>query len=170
MSQPSSQTSIPLARAALFDLLLADAPDATAVQFNHLPKPILITFGLPSHEEMEVVSLLGVRPTDEDAGALGARRREEEYDLDLLVKVQHPAAEDGPAGRKAVDDRGFALIQWVRSVVHGHWTLNGTVRTAFVVGQITDGVRPAEKGPGLLFLALVAVHCEAAVLDVGAAP
>jgi hypothetical protein len=84
--------------------------------------------------------------------------------------VQHPAAEDGPAGRKAVDDRGFALIQWVRSVVHGHWTLNGTVRTAFVVGQITDGVRPAEKGPGLLFLALVAVHCEAAVLDVGAAP
>lgn len=170
MPQPSSQTTIHLARAALYDLLYADRPNATAVQHNHLPDPILVTFGMTGHEEMEVVSLLGVRPTEEDAGALGARRREEEYDLDLLVKVHHPAAGDDPDSRKVVDARGFELIEWVRSVVHGHWTLSGTVRTAFVSGHITDGVQPSDKGPGLLFVALVAVHCEAAVVDAGAAP
>ena len=170
MSQPAATATAPRARAALFDLLLAEAPDSAVVQHNQLPRPILVTFGLAGHEQLEAVSLLGVRSAVEDAGAIGARRREEEYDLDVVVKVHHPAAGDDHDSRKVFDTRGFYLIEWVRSVVHRHWTLNGTVRTAFVSEWVTDAVQPADKGPGLTMFALMQVHCEASVVDELAAP
>ena len=170
MSVPSSVSTVPRARAALFDLLLADAPDSAIVQHGQLAKPILVTFGIPSHEQLEVVALLGTRSFVEDAGALGARRREEEYDLDVLVKAHHPAAADDAESRKTFDARGQALVQWVRDTVHRHWTLSGTVRTAFVQESVDDGVLPADKGPGLTFFALMKVHCEASVVDELAAP
>ena len=170
MSQPASTQTAPRARAALFDLLLAEAPASAIVPYGQAAKPILVTFGVPSHEQLEAVALLGVRSATEDAGALGARRREESYELDVVVKVHHPAAGDDAESRKTFDARGFFLIEWVRSVVHRHWTLNGTVRTAFVDEWVTDAVQPADKGPGLTMFALLQVHCEAAVVDELAAP
>jgi hypothetical protein len=168
MSSPSSTSTIAAARAALHALLLADAPAATAVQFNHLPKPIQISYGPPAHEEMEVVALLGVRSPVEDVGAQGARRREETYELEVGVKVHNPAAGAGSTAAELVDARGFELAEWVRATVHGHWTLSGTVRSAGVTRQVTDGVQLADKG-ALIFL-LLTIECEASVLDAEAAP
>lgn len=175
MSTPSSASTISPARRALHALLLADAPVATSVQ-RGLSKPVQIGFGPPAHDELEVVALLGVRDLAEDAGALGARRREEEYGLEVGVKVHDPTA--GPptpeaiaAGKRTsidVDARGFELAEWVRTVVHRHWTLNGTVREAAVTRLITDGVQLAEKG-ALIFL-LMTVECVASVVDEAAAP
>lgn len=170
MSQPAATSTAPRARAALFDLLVADAPNSAVVEHNHLARRILVTFGVPSHEQLEAIGLLGVRSVTEDVGAMGARRREEEYDLDVVVKVHHPGAGDDADSRKAFDARGFFLIEWVRETVHRHWTLSGTVRTAFVSEWITDAVRPADKGPGLTMFALITVHCEASVVDEAAAP
>jgi hypothetical protein len=164
MPQPSSTSTIAAARVALHALLLADAPAQTAQP----AKTVQISYGPPVHEEMEVVALLGVRTPTEDVGALGARRREETYELEVGVKVHNPAAGAGSEAAVLVDARGFELAEWVRSVVHGHWTLNGTVRSAGVTRQITDGVQLADKG-ALIFL-LLTVECEASVLDTGAAP
>lgn len=177
MSQPSSASTIAAARAALYALLVADAPlSITPTPHNHQPRPVQITYGPPAHEELEVVALLGVRSPEEEVGALGARRREEVYELEVGVKVHDPTA--GPATAEAiaagtrtqidVDARGFELAEWVRSVVHHHWTLSGTVRAAGVTRQITEGVQLAEKG-ALIFL-LLTIECEATVLDTGAAP
>ena len=176
MSVPSSVSTIASARAALHALLLADAPDRTANTYGELAKKVQISYGPPAHEEQEVVALLGVRDVSEDAGAIGARRREEEYELEIGVKVHDPTA--GPvtaealaAGKRTaidVDARGFALAEWVRQTVHRHWTLSGTVREAAVTRQVTDGVQLAEKG-ALIFI-LLTVYCVAAVVDEDAAP
>lgn len=168
MSVPSSVSTIAPARAALHALLLADAPDRTANTHGELPRPIQVSYGPPAHEEMEVVALLGVRDVSEDAGAIGARRREEEYEIEVGIKVHDPAAGAGSEAAILVDARGFALAEWVRQTVHRHWTLSGTVREAAVTRQVTDGVQLAEKG-ALIFI-LLTVECVAAVVDEDAAP
>lgn len=168
MAQPSSTSTIAAARSALHALLVADAPPAAAYEFGQAVGKVQISYGPPAHEELEVVALLGVRSPVEDVGALGARRREETYELEVGVKVHNPAAGAGSTAAELVDARGFELAEWVRSVVHGHWTLSGTVRAAGVTRQVTDGVQLADKG-ALIFL-LLTIECEASVLDAGAAP
>lgn len=165
----SSISSISSARAALFDLLEADAPDALAQHAQRPHRKVQITFGPPGHEDLECVALLGVRSPVEDVESLGAMRREEEYGLEVGVKVHVPAATDDATGRKLVDARGFFVAEWVRSVVHGHYTLNGAVRTAFITEQTTVGVQPADKA-GLVIFLLLLVSCEATIVGTGAAP
>lgn len=165
----SSTSSIAPARAALYDLLEAAAPDALAQHVTTPPRKVLVTLGPPGHEDLEVVCLLGVRTPAEDVESLGAMRREEEYGLEVGIKVHVPTAKDDIDGRKLVDARGFALAEWVREVVHSHYTLNGTVRTAFVTEQVTIGVQPADKAGLVMFLLLV-VHCEQTINGTGAAP
>lgn len=168
MPQPSSTSTIAAARAALYDLLVADAPDRSANTYGETARPVQISFGPPAHEEMEVVALLGVRNNDEDWGALGDQRREESYQLEVGIKVHNPSAGAGSEAAELVDARGFELAEWVRSVVHGHWTLNGTVRVASVTAQITDGVQLPDKG-ALIFILLI-ITCDADVVNVAAAP
>ena len=168
MSVPSSVSTIASARAAIHALLLADAPDRTANTYGEPAKKVQISYGPPAHEEQEVVALLGVRDVSEDAGAIGARRREEEYELEVGIKVHNPAAGAGTEAAILVDARGFELAEWVRQTVHRHWTLSGTVREAAVTRQVTDGVQLAEKG-ALIFI-LLTVYCVAAVVDEEAAP
>lgn len=164
MATPSSISTVAAARAALHALLVAGAPAQTAQP----AQKVQIAYGPPVHEEMEVVALLGVRDITEDAGAIGARRREEEYEIEIGVKVHDPAAGAGSDAAARVDARGFALAEFVRQTVHRNWTLSGTVREAAVTGQITDGVQLAEKG-ALIFI-LLTVYCAAAVVDEAAAP
>lgn len=169
MNYPGSVSTIADARAALFDLLEANAPDALAQHATAPRRKVQISFGPPGHEDMEVVALLGVRTPKIDVETLGAMRREEEYDIDVGIKVHDPAAADDADSRKLFDGRGFFLAKWVDSVVIGHYTLSGTVRTAFVTEQITDGIQPAEK-TGLIFAALLSVHCTADIVGTAAAP
>lgn len=169
MTYPGSVSTIAAARSALYDLLAADAPDATIQHGTKPRRKVLISFGPPGREDFEVVALLGVRSPTEDVESLGDRRREETYGLEVAVKVHNPAAADDPDGRKLVDGRGFELANWVRSTVHGHFTLNATVRTAFVTEQVTIGVQPADKA-GLVMFVLLVVSCEADISGAGAAP
>lgn len=169
MSTPSSTSTIAAARGALYELLAEDPPAATSQVPTQLPKPIQVSYGDPSHIELEVVALLGVRSPDEDDDALGARRRVEKYDLEVGIKVENPAAGDDAAARAVVDARGFFIAEWVRSVVHRHWTLNDTVRTAFVRQQITDGVVPKDKAGCVIFILMV-IHCTADIFDPDTAP
>lgn len=164
MSQPSSSSTIAPARAALHGLLVAGAPAQTAQP----ARKVQVSYGPPVHEEMEVVALLGVRDLVEDTGALGARRREEEYGLEVGIKVHNPAAGAGSTAAALVDARGFELAEWVRTVVHRHWTLNGTVREAAVTRLITEGVQLAEKG--CLIFILMTIECLASIVDDAAAP
>jgi hypothetical protein len=168
MPQPASRSTIAAARAALYALLVADAPDRTANTYGELPRKVQISYGPPAHEEMEVVALLGVRQNDEDWASLGASRREETYQLEVGVKVHNPAAGAGSEAAMLVDARGFEVAEWVRRTVQRNWTLDDTVRIAAVTSQITDGVQLAEKGC-LIFL-LLAVTCEADIYDSLAAP
>lgn len=168
MPQPSSTSTIAAARAALYALLLAEAPDRTHNAAGQLAKPIQVAFGPPPTEEMEVVAILGVRNNDEDVEALGAQRREETYEIEVGIKVQDPAAGAGSEAAMAVDARGFELADWVRGVVHRHWTLNGTVRVAAVTRQITDGVQLVDRGC-LIFL-LLSIECTSSLITAGAAP
>lgn len=167
---PSSGSSVAAARAALFDLLAATAPDATAQHATSPRRKVQVVFGVPSHEEMEVVALLGVVSPREDVESLGAMRRDEEYDIEVGVKAHDPTAGDDAESRKAHELRGYELVEWVRSTVHGHYTLNDTVRTAFVTGGGEyGGVQRLDKA-GLVAFHLLTIHCEADIIDAGAAP
>lgn len=137
-------SSISGARAALFELLAAES-ELDGVQR---------TFGPPAaYEEQQVVSLLGLRDSDEDDAALGAQRHEETYELEIALKAHDPA---GTA--ESVDARGFAIADIVRRVVHSNRTLNATVRDARVISQTTVGVQAAEGGGWVIFLSLF-VRC-----------
>jgi len=135
-------SSIGPARQALFNLLAAGT---TGVQ---------VTFGPPdSYEEQEVVALLGVFDPREEPAALGQRRMEETYHLEVGIKVHDPAG--NPAD---VDARGFALREDVRTVIESDLTLAGTVRTALISSDTTDGVMPAEGAGFVIFFRLL-VEC-----------
>ena len=79
MSTPSSTSTIAAARGALCELLVADAPAATSQVPTQLAKPIQVSFGPPGHEQLEVVTILDVRTSNEDDESLGSYRREETY-------------------------------------------------------------------------------------------
>lgn len=141
-------SSVSPARRALFDALAASA-DLSAVQ---------VTFGEPdAHEEQEVVAMLGVGDVDEESAALGNERREERYRIDVGVKVHDPAGDS-----RSVDTRCFAYADAVRAVVAANLTLGGTVRTAHVVSQRSDGAQAAEGG-GWVCFNLLAIECHARI-------
>jgi len=116
-----------------------------------------VTFGPPAiAEEQEVVALLGVLNPTETPAALGQRRVEETYHLEVGIKVHNPAGD--PA---EVDQRGFELRQQVRAVIEADLTLSGTVRTALIVSDTTDGVLPADPtmGGGYVIFFRLLVEC-----------
>jgi hypothetical protein len=130
-------SSISAARLALDDMLTVAAADNTSVLFE-----VQTTFGTPlEDEEQEVVAILGISDPSEATETLGPEaRRRELYRIELTVKVYDPTAGSEPADRRAVDARCFALADAVRSVVEADTTLAGTVNTAHVVNQRSDGL------------------------------
>ncbi len=130
-------SSISAARQALFARL--DAADTLG--------SAQITFGPPAeYEEQEVVALLGVQDPREEPAAIGQLMKEEEYDLEVGVKVHDPAGDAAD-----VDARGFALADAVCALLEPadrNLTLDGTVRTALVASMTTNGAMPAEGPDG----------------------
>lgn len=123
------------------------------------------TFGPPEeNEEQEVVAILGLTDTSEETVPLGPQaKREEDYRINVAVKVYDPTSDS-----RTVDTRGFLLADAVRQVVNDNRTLTGTVRTAFVVQQNSDGaVQPVDANgkrlPGWVIRIDLAVRCQARV-------
>lgn len=144
-------STIAAARQALYYLLVAE-PLLAGVQ---------ISYGAPAnHEEPEVVALLGVRNITEEPEQLGMIRKEETYLLDVGVKAHSRTADAA-----TTDARGFAIAEAVRGVAgttRTNITLSGTVRTAMVVNEETEGVQPAEGGGWVIFL-LLQFECSARI-------
>lgn len=113
------------------------------------PTPQLV-FGPPAeYEEQQVVSVLGIDDPGEESAALGNQRRDENYVLDVRIKVHDPSATTA----REVFLRGLALREVVRATVAANSTLKGTVMSAQVVGGgLTDGV----GGTGTTAIALPA--------------
>lgn len=128
---------------------------------------VQVTYGLPGDDERwEIVAMLGVQGVSEDDAVVGNQRRNETYEIPLVVKVYDPAASD--ADRPTVDARGFEIADEIRDVVSKDPTLGGAVRFARVSSQTSDGVGLAQGG-GLVIYLQVNVRCEARI-PAGRAP
>ena len=153
-------SAISTARQALHVLLAA----AGATGSGHALEGVQITFGDPlAHEKQELVSLQGVLQPVEDWAALGGQKRDEQFGIEVTVKAYNPA---GTAA--AVDARGFALAEGVRTVVNANRQLSNSVLWCAVTAQETDGAEPVLDPTGaqqgwVIILALT-VGCRARVV------
>lgn len=138
------------ARANLYDLLDA-APVLSTVQR---------VFGEPSaYEEQQVVAVLGFGPVGDEPAAIGQRRQEERYRIEVKIKAHDPAADDG----QAVEDIAFDLYDAVWNVVHDNPTLDDAVTFCFPGGgDSSEGAQAAEGGGWVMFVSLF-VECTARI-------
>lgn len=107
-----SGTTVAAARAALYDLLVDTFADEADVQ---------VLFGPPEVYELDkVVGITSQEPVGqrEDWASLGNSSREEEYSIDVVVKVYSRGAGNDPDGAKAVDAEAFRLVEAIRNAVH----------------------------------------------------
>lgn len=143
-------SSISAARVALYNLLAA-APALAGVQ---------VTFGEPAaYEEQEVVAVMGFGPVGDEPAAIGQRRQQEGYRVEVKMKKHDPAASTG----QVVEQRAMALYDAVWNVVHDNATLGGSVTFAFPGGaDSSPGAQPAQGGGWVMFVSLF-VDCTARI-------
>lgn len=144
-------SSIPGARANLFAALEAATwPD---------PQPQVV-YGAPAaYEEQRVVAVLGFGPVGDEPAAIGQRRQEETYRIEVAIKVHDPAADDA-AGVEAAT---MALYDVAWAVVHDDPTLGGAVTVAWPGGaDESPGAQAADKGGWVMFVSLF-VACTARI-------
>lgn len=123
-------------------------------------------FGWPdTHKAFQVV-LLGVTDPSETFASLGpAAATEEVYGIELVVKYHDPAAPLDQA--PAVDLAAFGAADTIRDLVRANPTLGGTVRTARIASQRSQGTgRPLPneantQATGLLCVIEMTVACTA---------
>ena len=131
-------TTVPRAYAALYQAL-QDGVDCQ------------VSFGPPElYEQHEVVSLAGVRGSEDDV-AIGAKRRDENFWITVRIKAW--SLDQSAGGAKWVSDRGWELYDQVRAAVHDDRTLGGTVRVAGVTNPTSEnGVTGAFEGGWVIFI------------------
>lgn len=141
-------TSIGAARAYLHAALVAAAPLAG----------VQVVFGAPdAYEEQEVVAILGFGPVGDEPAAIGQRRQEEQYRIEVAIKVHDPAANTA-AG---VEARAMALYDAVRDVVKDNETLGDTVTFCLPAGaDASPGALSAQGGGWVMFIT-AGVECVA---------
>lgn len=107
-----------------------------------------VVYGLPLEtQDEDLVAVLGMSDIDESTAALGpAAPRELQWLQEVAVDVYDSTAGDGPAERKALDQRAFGLVDTVRDWVVGDPTLGGRLRRFEPVSIVTDGLAPAAEG------------------------
>lgn len=146
-------SSIRPARANLFSALTAAPWPAPAPQ---------VVFGAPdAYEEQQVVAILGFGPVGDEPAAIGQRRQEETYRIEVAVKVHDPAASTGAD----VEARAMALYDVARDVASDNPTLGGAVTIARPAGtDESPGAQSAEGGGWVMFVSLF-VECTARILS-----
>lgn len=144
-------TSIPGARANLFAALAAAPWPSPAPQ---------VTYGSPdAYEDQQVVAMLGFSPVDDDPAAIGQRRQEEAYRIEVKIKVHDPAAATG----RSVEVRSMALYDVAWNVVIDNPDLGGAVTFCHPSGaEASDGPLAAEGGGWVMFVSIF-VACTARI-------
>lgn len=84
---------------------------------------VTVLWGMPGEDvPTDVVWVGGVEPVDQDAAALGQRRRDERYRIPVFVDVVVPGADPAAANRRA-----GTLARLVEEVVGDAPTLDGAL-------------------------------------------
>ena len=143
-------SSISPARANLFAALTA-APALADWQ---------VVYGAPDvYEEQNVVAVLGFGPVGDEPAAIGQRRQQENYRIDVAIKAHDPAASTA----SSVEDLAMSAYDAVRSVVTANPTLGGAVTNALPAGtDESPGAQSAEGGGWVMFIT-AGVECVARI-------
>lgn len=143
-------SSIRLARANLHAALAA-SPGLAGVQ---------VVFGAPdAYEEQQVVAVLGFGPVGDEPAAIGQRRQEEQYRIDVAIKVHMPDADTGAA----VEARAMALYDAVRAVVVANVDLGEAVTFCVPAGMDESPGPQSAKGGGWVMWIVAGVECVARI-------
>lgn len=138
-----SASSAPAAKAGLLTLLAARAAlNGVQQSWAHPGKNI----------ESETIFLGRVRST-ETAAALGRQRRDEDYNIDVIVTV-HQAGDDA----QTVEERAWTLAGEVEQAVRADPTLNGAVNVRAVINSFDQDLYIESDGRVAEILMTVNVH------------
>jgi hypothetical protein len=143
-------SSIRLARANLFAALAA-SPALAGWQ---------VVFGAPdAYEEQKVVAVLGFGPVGDEPAAIGQRRQQEQYRIEVRIKAHDPAADSGAQ----VETDVMAAYDAVRDVVGDNPTLSGAVTIALPAGTDESPGALSAEGGGWVMFASAFVECVARI-------
>lgn len=116
-----ANSTIPAFKAALLTALQARAALST----------VQVTYGAPLPSPADEYVWLADVDGEQEAAALGAQRREEFYELEVIVAVYRAGAD-----QQATTERAFALVGELEEVLRADGTVGGTVRFAEVGGPL----------------------------------
>lgn len=136
-----STSSIPTFKAALQSALLALTGTGQSLD------GVQVAYGSPMPNPRAEIIMLGDVTGNQAPVLLGRQRRDEDYDLDVYVRVQRTTTD-----QKAVTERAFAIAAVVESTLRTDPTLTSTVREAKVT---SEGVQEFASDDGTVRFAVV---------------
>ena len=116
-------STIPAAKDALYDLIVADASVVAA--------KVQVSYGWPSPHQARELIWIGDVEGEQNAAALGKQRREETYKMTLKVDVLREGND-----QKSASERAFVIAGWIENILRNDATLGGVVRTAEIEGPL----------------------------------
>lgn len=143
-------SSVRAARANLFAALAA-SPDLAGWQ---------VVFGAPdAYEEQKVVAVLGFGPVSDEPAAIGQRRQQEQYRIEVRIKAHDPAASDAAQ----IEADAMAAYDAVRDAVTADPTLDDAVILALPAGTDESPGALSAEGGGWVMFASAFVECVARI-------
>lgn len=140
----STASSIPAFKAALL----------AALQARSNLKGVQVTYGGPwPFPEPEWIWLAGVTG-NQAAAAVGNQRREERYQLSILIRV----TQTGNESAQPTTERCFALFNEIEQTLRADATVGGAVRESYPTGPIELGEDVTEDGSQWVSELLVTVE------------
>lgn len=121
---------------------------------------VQVVFGAPdAYEEQQVVGVLGFGPVGDEPAAIGQRQQEEQFRIDVGIKVHMPDADTAAA----VETRAMELYDGVRDAVFADITLDDAVTFCLPAGMDeSPGPQSAEGGGWIMFIS-AGVECVARI-------
>lgn len=137
-----STSSIPTLKNALHDALVA-------LQATTLAN-VQVTYGFPAaHMQDEFIWLGDVTPSQQEPVFLGRQSRNEDYTLELLVRVRRRTA-----SQQTVTERAFAIAGVIETLLRTDPSVGNVVRTAIVTSM---GLNELVSDDGMDRMAIVPV-------------
>lgn len=121
---------------------------------------VQVVFGAPDdYEGSEVIGVLGFGPVGDEPAAIGQRRQEERYRIDVGIKVHMPEATTAVE----VEARAMELYDAVRDSVTADPTLAGAVTNSTPAGTDESPGPQSTQGGGWVMFVLAGVECVARI-------
>lgn len=102
---------------------------ATALRARANLANVQVSYGAPLPAPADEFVWLADVEGEQEAAALGAQKREEIYELTIIVSVIRAGGD-----QQAVTERAFALASEIEAELRGDGTVGGTVRFAQIAG------------------------------------